>query len=143
MPKWHKNLILFASFRRLKINGSNISESSCQGDFLRITFGGCNDPSVKAYSLFCGTKIPEDVILSTTNKLCLKFFSDDSGSEKGFSLTYTSMKKLDETSRILGNQIFPFLYCMISWWISRVLHTGVFLLFLGVYVDPASYSMPF
>lgn len=97
---------------RFAINGSKKSETSCQGDFLRVTFGGCNGLSEKPYSLYCGDKFPQNTLISTTNKICLKFFSDDSGTDRGFSLNYTAIKAPGEASKVLG-KCYTFLIVMV------------------------------
>ena len=60
----------------------------CRSDFVKVMDGDC--VSRLGESKFCGDEIPSR-FESTTNRLCVKFYSDDSQNEKGFSASYKSI----------------------------------------------------
>eukprot|EP00795_Rhopilema_esculentum_P010253 gene10253-18947_t len=96
-----KNIDNFVFEYSLKLNGTRKSESACEGDFLRIIDGKCGDPVVKSFTLFCGNEVSNASIVSTTNTVCVKFFSDDYGTSKGFSIQYVAIDSPGMPSKIV------------------------------------------
>ncbi len=74
----------------------------CGDDFLRVTDGSCADAIRLPYTVYCGLQKPDDVYISTQNKMCLKFVSDDTGSNKGFSIKYTAVNKRKDEEKLIG-----------------------------------------
>ena len=73
-------------FFSLKISSADNKE--CNSDFVKVMDGDC--VSRLGESKFCGDEIPSK-FESTTNRLCVKFYSDDSQNDKGFSVSYKSI----------------------------------------------------
>lgn len=73
-------------FDSLKISSADNKE--CNSDFVKVMDGDC--VSRLGESKFCGDEIPSK-FESTTNRLCVKFYSDDSQNDKGFSVSYKSI----------------------------------------------------
>ena len=70
----------------LKISTADNKE--CNSDFVKVMDGDC--VSRLGESKFCGDEIPSK-FESTTNRLCVKFYSDDSQNDKGFSVSYNAI----------------------------------------------------
>ena len=94
-------------FPRLKIAGPTASGKTCGGDFLRIIDGSCYNSASPPYSMYCGLETPMDPFISTTNQVCLKFVSDNSQSNQGFAVKYTTMDRLENEPKLVGKLIFP------------------------------------
>ena len=62
----------------------------CKGDFVKVMDGDCS--SFKAETKYCGKQEPAPFI-STGNKLCVKFFSDESQTAQGFSASYEAVDR--------------------------------------------------
>ncbi len=62
--------------------------NDCQTDFVKVMDGDC--VSRLGESKFCGNDIPSK-FESTTNRLCVKFYSDDSQNDQGFSASYEAI----------------------------------------------------
>ena len=60
----------------------------CNGDFVKVMDGDCS--SFRAETKYCGKQEPAP-FFSTGNKLCVKFFSDESQAAQGFSATYEAV----------------------------------------------------
>ncbi|XP_065067919.1 A disintegrin and metalloproteinase with thrombospondin motifs 6-like [Rhopilema esculentum] len=73
-------------FDSLKIASPGSKE--CKTDFVKVMDGDC--VSRLGESKFCGNDIPSK-FESTTNRLCVKFFSDDSKNDQGFSASYNAI----------------------------------------------------
>ncbi|KAJ7305195.1 hypothetical protein JRQ81_011103 [Phrynocephalus forsythii] len=69
--------------RELDIEG----HQECTYDHLEVYNG--KDTKAPVLDRFCGTKKPEPLV-STSNRMFLRFFSDNSVQKKGFEATYTS-----------------------------------------------------
>ena len=65
-------------------------DKECKNDFIKVMDGDC--VSRLGESKFCGRTIPPP-FLSTTNRLCVKFFSDDSQNDEGFVAKYHTINK--------------------------------------------------
>lgn len=77
--------ILFQTFRELDIE----LHQECTYDHLEVYNG--KDAKAPVLGRFCGSKEP-DPIISTSNRMFLRFFSDNSIQKKGFEAAYTSGK---------------------------------------------------
>ncbi|XP_078346439.1 A disintegrin and metalloproteinase with thrombospondin motifs 6-like isoform X2 [Oculina patagonica] len=62
----------------------------CKGDFVKVMDGDCS--SFRAETKYCGKQEPAPFI-STGNKLCVKFFSDESQTAQGFSASYEAVNR--------------------------------------------------
>lgn len=91
-------LILLQSF---DISGGvdNDLDGACAGDFVKIIDGDCNSDGTE--TRYCGNHDAAP-FLSSGNKLCVKFFSDDSRTSKGFN---ASFEAVDHPARPKGAQI--------------------------------------
>ena len=86
---------LFFPSSSLKIASPGSKE--CKTDFVKVMDGDC--VSRLGESKFCGNDIPSK-FESTTNRLCVKFFSDDSQNDQGFSASYNA---ISFNSQQIGN----------------------------------------
>ena len=66
------------------------ADKECRNDFVKVMDGDC--VSRLGESKFCGSSLPPPFI-STTNRLCVKFFSDDSKNDQGFMAKYSAVEK--------------------------------------------------
>ena len=64
------------------------SDGACTGDFVKIMDGDCI--SGQAEARYCGNHNVAP-FLSTGNKLCVKFFSDESRNGKGFNASFEAV----------------------------------------------------
>ena len=62
----------------------------CRGDFVKVMDGDCSQ--FKAEIKYCGGQEPAP-FLSSANKLCVKFFSDESQTAQGFSASYEAVDR--------------------------------------------------
>lgn len=62
----------------------------CTGDFVKIMDGECTN--YRTETLYCGKDEPAPYI-STGNKLCVKFYSDQSESGQGFKASYIAVDR--------------------------------------------------
>ena len=62
----------------------------CKGDFVKVMDGDCS--AFKAETRYCGKQEPAP-FFSTGNKLCVKFFSDESQTAQGFSASYEAVDR--------------------------------------------------
>lgn len=62
----------------------------CKGDFVKVMDGDCS--LFRAESKYCGKQEPAP-FFSTGNKLCVKFFSDESQTAQGFSASYEAVDR--------------------------------------------------
>ncbi|KAM7451153.1 disintegrin and metalloproteinaseith thrombospondin motifs protein [Porites harrisoni] len=62
----------------------------CKGDFLKVMDGDCS--SFRAETKYCGKQEPAP-FFSTGNKLCVKFYSDESQTAQGFSASYEAVDR--------------------------------------------------
>eukprot|EP00794_Sanderia_malayensis_P015856 gene15856-17454_t len=85
----------------LKIGDVADFAGNCGGDFLRVTDGGCEDALHLPFTSYCGMEIPGQVFISTRNKLCLKFVSDDAESNKGYSIKYNAVDKQQNDAKFV------------------------------------------
>lgn len=69
---------------------SYTADGTCTGDFVRITDGSCNNG--RAETRYCGNSNIAP-FLSTGNKLCLKFYSDESLTSKGFNASFEAIDR--------------------------------------------------
>ena len=69
-------------------------DKDCRNDFVKVMDGDC--VSRLGESKFCGSSIPSPFV-STTNRLCVKFFSDDSKNDDGFVARYSAIEKPTQT----------------------------------------------
>ena len=65
--------------------------SGCIHDSVTIRDGG--DAEAELINTFCGKEKPEDIV-STGNKLYVKFFSDETVQQAGFAASFTNGKKV-------------------------------------------------
>lgn len=65
-------------------------DGTCTGDFVRVTDGDCNKG--RAETRYCGNSNTAP-FLSTGNKLCLKFYSDESLRSKGFNASFEAIDR--------------------------------------------------
>eukprot|EP00111_Clytia_hemisphaerica_P001731 TCONS_00004887-protein len=82
-----KENVIKLNFERMNIASP---DKDCKNDFVKVMDGDC--VSRLGESKFCGNSIPP-LFISTTNRLCVKFFSDDSKSDDGFLARYTAIDK--------------------------------------------------
>lgn len=61
-------------------------------DYIEVRDGG--DADAELINFFCGKEKPEDIV-STGNKLYVKFFSDETVQQAGFAASFTNGKKLE------------------------------------------------
>ena len=83
-------------------------DSECRNDFVKVMDGDC--VSRLGESKFCGSPIPPPFI-STTNRLCVKFFSDDSKSDDGFLARYTA---IDKPAQSQGRAVLKMVYTYVD-----------------------------
>ena len=62
----------------------------CKDDFLKVMDGDCS--SFRAETKYCGKQEPAP-FFSTGNKLCVKFYSDESQTAQGFSASYEAVDR--------------------------------------------------
>ena len=62
----------------------------CKGDFVKVMDGDCS--LFRAETKYCGKQEPAP-FTSTGNKLCVKFFSDESQTAQGFSASYEAVDR--------------------------------------------------
>lgn len=62
----------------------------CKGDFLKVMDGDCS--SFRSETKYCGKQEPAP-FFSTGNKLCVKFYSDESQTAQGFSASYEAVDR--------------------------------------------------
>eukprot|EP00794_Sanderia_malayensis_P015619 gene15619-17196_t len=67
---------------------SSPGQDDCKADFVKVMDGDC--VSRLGESKFCGSVVPSK-FESTTNRLCVKFYSDDSQNDQGFSASYQAI----------------------------------------------------
>lgn len=72
-------------------------ERKCNGDFVKVMDGPC--VGYRSETKYCGKEQPAPFV-STSNQLCVKFFSDDSQTAQGFSASYQA---IDRPARPGGN----------------------------------------
>ncbi|XP_057290630.1 A disintegrin and metalloproteinase with thrombospondin motifs 6-like [Hydractinia symbiolongicarpus] len=77
-------------------------DKECKNDFVKVMDGDC--VSRLGESKFCGKSIPPP-FTSTTNRLCVKFFSDDSQNDEGFIAKYHAVDKPAQSQDICGSNI--------------------------------------
>lgn len=78
---------------RLEFNEMHIvapDEDNCKNDFVKVMDGDC--VSRLGESKFCGSSKPP-VFVSSTNRLCVKFYSDDSQNDEGFAAHYEAIDR--------------------------------------------------
>jgi len=80
------------------------ADKDCRNDFVKVMDGDC--VSRLGESKFCGKTLPSPFI-STTNRLCVKFFSDDSQNDEGFLAKYSA---IDKPSQLLGKFLYVILF---------------------------------
>lgn len=68
------------------------NHDNCVYDFLEIRDG--HDPTSPLIGVYCGYNIPED-IKSSSNKMWIKFVSDNSVQKAGFSAIFMNGKSFD------------------------------------------------
>ncbi|KAH9413647.1 Bone morphogenetic protein 1 [Dermatophagoides pteronyssinus] len=73
-------------------------ENNCSYDFVEI-FDGADDTS-SSLGRFCGNQMPDDMI-SSGNSLLIRFRTDDSIHNKGFTLTYSSVDANEQEQFII------------------------------------------
>ncbi len=94
----------------MKIGHPSNSINKCGGDFLRVTDGGCSDANNHPYTTYCGVEKPKDAYISTKNKICLKFVSDEAKTNKGYSVKYTEIEEYKNEGRFVGKFFFIKIY---------------------------------
>ena len=90
-------------------------DGECKNDFVKVMDGDC--VSRLGESKFCGTSNPP-VFMSTTNRLCVKFYSDSSQNDQGFSATYNA---IDAPSQPPGKYIKHQLYYLLTDWLAYLI----------------------
>lgn len=89
MAQWG-NYQTFA-FSMQVVSPEDTSQSEkCKGDFVKVMDGDCS--AFKAETRYCGKQEPAP-FFSTGNKLCVKFFSDESQTAQGFSASYEAVDR--------------------------------------------------
>lgn len=78
------------------------ADKECTDDFIKVMDGDC--VSRIGESKFCGRTTPSPFI-STTNRLCVKFYSDDSKTDEGFVAKYTAIEKPSQTAGIITSSV--------------------------------------
>ena len=82
---------------------------NCRSDFVKVMDGDC--VSRLGESKFCGNTVPSK-FESTTNRLCIKFYSDDSQNDQGFSASYNAISyPSQQIGRYLSCSVFCCLFC--------------------------------
>ena len=81
--------VSFTSMQVISPEGKSIEEK-CRGDFVKVMDGDCNH--FKTQTRYCGKEEPAPFI-SNGNKLCVKFFSDESDTAQGFSASYEAVDR--------------------------------------------------
>ena len=74
----------------------------CKNDFVKIMDGDC--VSRLGESKVCGHTVPPPFV-STTNRICVKFFSDDSQTDKGFAVKYHAIDEPLQRSGMFGGSL--------------------------------------
>ncbi|XP_029182362.2 A disintegrin and metalloproteinase with thrombospondin motifs 6-like [Acropora millepora] len=86
------NKVVKLNFHSMQVVSPQDSPQSdkCNGDFVKVMDGDCS--SFRAETKYCGKQEPAP-FFSTGNKLCVKFFSDESQAAQGFSATYEAVDR--------------------------------------------------
>lgn len=86
------NKVVKLNFHSMQVVSPENSPKSekCNGDFVKVMDGDCS--SFRAETKYCGKQEPAP-FFSTGNKLCVKFFSDESQAAQGFSATYEAVDR--------------------------------------------------
>lgn len=109
-----RTFLVFQTIRELDIEG----HQECTYDHLEVYNG--KDAKAPVLGRLCGTKEPDPVI-SSSNRMFLRFFSDNSVQKKGFEATYTSGNTYCwfQTKAVFTSEII-WLQLHILWWLLTV-----------------------
>ncbi|CAB3979049.1 A disintegrin and metallo ase with thrombospondin motifs 6-like [Paramuricea clavata] len=77
-------------FKSLDLSGgvNSAADGACTGDFVKIMDGNCVTGGTE--TRYCGNRNPVP-FLSSGNKLCVKFYSDESRNSKGFNASFEAV----------------------------------------------------
>ncbi|XP_047134767.1 A disintegrin and metalloproteinase with thrombospondin motifs 6 isoform X1 [Hydra vulgaris] len=89
--------VIHLDFEVMKIVAPDDKE--CKNDFVKVMDGDC--VSRLGESKFCGKTLPPPFV-STTNRLCIKFYSDDSQNDEGFIAKYKAIDKPAQNTDLCG-----------------------------------------
>jgi len=86
------NKVVKLNFHSMQVVSPEDTSKSekCKGDFVKVMDGDCS--LFRAETKYCGKQEPAP-FFSTGNKLCVKFYSDESQTAQGFSASYEAVDR--------------------------------------------------